>query len=219
MRISHKHKLIWVSKPKTGSTSYRALLDPFCEIKSTDATGDFYHHSSLSKIQTIFLERGWDFDAYKKVVPVRNPYDLLVSLYTYSKTDINGVRWWQVDQKKYNPEKMMGFTQWVLDERNVAWFQAMHRLETYIMDSKGNDLSDLIFKPCSEEEKFKAFIKEFCHLDLSAELIPKLNTTSKPQYLVDEVKECYSTNAVSSMIEEVFSFEIKMFQFINEKYT
>lgn len=62
MRISHKHKFIWVSKPKTGSTSYRKLLDPFCEVVSSDS-GDYYHHSSMQSIIKTFTKNGWDFDS------------------------------------------------------------------------------------------------------------------------------------------------------------
>ncbi|CAA0327666.1 conserved hypothetical protein [Alteromonas infernus] len=56
MRISHKNKFIWISKPKTGSTSFRNLLDEFSDVNSTDS-GLFHHHIKLNDLMKVFEEK------------------------------------------------------------------------------------------------------------------------------------------------------------------
>lgn len=86
MRISHKHKFILFSFPKTGSESLREMLDLYSDVKDVsfnDVTLDnpFYSHISPREMKLLFEKFNWDFDSYTKIVCVRNPYNRLVSIY------------------------------------------------------------------------------------------------------------------------------------------
>ena len=86
MRISHRHRFVFFSIPKTGSRSVRKILDPYAEIHGLpghEVTGDFpfYNHMRPVEVRDVFRERGWDFEAYFKFVMVRSPWSRLVSLY------------------------------------------------------------------------------------------------------------------------------------------
>ena len=87
MRISHKHKFIFFCNPKTGSDSFREMLNPYSEIKVNNNSkiqgekNPFYTHISPIETKKIFKNLGWDYDDYYKVVCTRNPFNKLVSLY------------------------------------------------------------------------------------------------------------------------------------------
>ncbi len=86
MHISHRHKFIFFSNPKTGSESIRKMLDPYSDIKGvpfrhTSEEHPFYSHISPAEVKAIFERRGWNYDEYFKFTFVRNPWARLVSLY------------------------------------------------------------------------------------------------------------------------------------------
>ena len=85
-RISHKHKFIFFSFPKTGSESVRSILDPYSDIIAVTKSqiteqNPFYSHITPFETKKIFEEKGWNYDEYYKFTCVRNPYKRLISLY------------------------------------------------------------------------------------------------------------------------------------------
>jgi hypothetical protein len=213
MRISHKYKFIWVSKPKTGSTSYRQLLEPHTDISSS-SEGEFYHHSSLSSIATVFEKHGWDFSSYLKICPTRNPYDLIVSLYCYSKIDENGVAWWEANEKAYDSEKSMSFECWITSDFCRNKLMQMHRLRNYIYIN-GNDCADLVFDTNTGAPQFIDFMNSNFGLGINLGDIPQLNITSKDGILMDVVRTAFSNAKINSMVEQIFGYEIERFQYTN----
>ncbi len=86
MIISHKHRFIFFSNPKTGSESVRLMLEKFNEesivpYRACTCATPFYPHMSPQEAKAVFMRRGWNFDSYRRVTCVRNPYARLVSLY------------------------------------------------------------------------------------------------------------------------------------------
>jgi hypothetical protein len=83
MRISHRHKFIQLSNRRCGSHSLRQWLTPYSDILSS-RRNPYFHHIKAEKLQTHFQERNWDWDSYFSFVTIRNPWDRVVSHYTYA---------------------------------------------------------------------------------------------------------------------------------------
>jgi hypothetical protein len=82
MRISHKHKFIFIHSIKTGGTSIRNYLNDYSDIISvSDRRSPFYFHVSAIEMEKYFQEQGWDWNNYFKFAFVRNPWDRVVSFY------------------------------------------------------------------------------------------------------------------------------------------
>ena len=86
MIISHAHRFVFFSNPKTGSESLRALLEPYNEVpvrpwRETTLAQPFYPHMPPREALPVFRANGWDWEGYRRITCVRNPYPRLVSLY------------------------------------------------------------------------------------------------------------------------------------------
>ena len=87
MRISHQYKFILFCNPKTGSESFREMLDPYSDLRVNNNVREqgenlpFYTHISPLETKEIFNELGWEYDSYLKIICTRNPFNRLVSLY------------------------------------------------------------------------------------------------------------------------------------------
>lgn len=86
MLISHKHKLLTIDIPKTGTRSLRESLYP---LGAVDIVGepllssDFYQHATALQIKNTFKSNNWDWSAYFKFTIVRNPWDRYFSFFKY----------------------------------------------------------------------------------------------------------------------------------------
>lgn len=86
MRISHKHKFVFLSLPRAASLTVRKILNPYSDIKSKrkSEVGEkfpFWHHTKAGNAKKIFEQKGWDWEDYSVFCFVRNPYDRVVSAY------------------------------------------------------------------------------------------------------------------------------------------
>lgn len=92
MIISHRHRFIFFSMPKTGSESLRALFAPLQEEDVPDWRNrtPFYSHMPPAEAQAAFAAKGWDFARYARISCMRNPYPRLVSLYRMI-ADVDGI--------------------------------------------------------------------------------------------------------------------------------
>ena len=84
MLISHKYKFVFISIPKTGSTSIRNSLSQYGDVfSSTDPNSPVYLHIKSKQLKKYFIENKWNWDDYFKFAFVRNPWDSMVSQYYY----------------------------------------------------------------------------------------------------------------------------------------
>jgi hypothetical protein len=89
MRISHRHKFVFFSSPKTGSESIRNLLDPLSDVRDvtiSQTTPSFPFHSHMRPVEmrAAFVRLGWRYNDYYSFVFVRNPWTRLLSLHQYA---------------------------------------------------------------------------------------------------------------------------------------
>ncbi|MEO0437712.1 MAG: sulfotransferase family 2 domain-containing protein [Pseudomonadota bacterium] len=86
MVISHKHKFIFFSNPKTGSEWIRLLLQDLQEeevrtFRERSHEYAFYSHMRPVEARAAFRKLELEFDDYYRFVCIRNPWARLVSLY------------------------------------------------------------------------------------------------------------------------------------------
>ena len=115
MIISHTHRFIFFSNPKTGSESLRALLSPLNEEpvgawKNRTTQHPFYAHMSPAEAQISFAAKRWPFEAYRRITCVRNPYPRLVSLYRMI-ADVDGL--WRLRRRLGLGQT--SFSRWLLE--------------------------------------------------------------------------------------------------------
>ena len=172
MRISHKHKYVFISTPKTASTSIREALndtmqispDPYpapppgkrCPFHQYHKFYDpsFETHATALDLKNRFIEEGWNWDDYFVFGFTRNPWDREVSNYEYKKRCIQkwtferegGQEWAEYCIKELNEYK--NFLNYIKNKRlltpNMSWF----------LDEEGNNLASKIYKYESLQEGF-----------------------------------------------------------------
>ncbi len=212
MRISHSSKFIFLSKPKCATTSIRQALDSFSDIKSTQEY-PFHHHVKAFELKRHFESVNWPWDEYFKFITVRNPWDMIVSYFTFGKPDINGNFWWQSDI--YDRNQLVGFKDWVLYKRK-SWHHLLPSrngylnnvftddfssltLNSYILDEYGNCLVDEIIKTEEIDDGFQSVISK---LGINIKLIPKLNESKHSSY------QDYYDEQTAKVVETEFKFDI-----------
>ncbi|MEN8154473.1 MAG: sulfotransferase family 2 domain-containing protein [Acidobacteriota bacterium] len=216
MRISHKHRFVFLANPRTASTTIRNILDDYSDIKSryiTDIDRDFpyYHHISAQELKKIFDLNGWDWFSYKRFCIVRNPFDRVVSLYhhkiqTSTQPDERRSRPYNLARKiKY---KLLGDSKF---ENYVKHLNPKKRLTTslkeFLCDKDGNFLVDdvLMFENLGTE--LPEYLKQF-GIKIEKEDIPHLNLSSGR----NKYKEYYDP-LTRKKVEEIYSYEIERFKY------
>lgn len=86
MRISHEYKFVYITIPKTASSTVKMTLNKFCEPEfrpKNDKDALYLPHSPVVVIKKLFTDNKWDWDNYFKFTFVRNPWAMVVSYYTF----------------------------------------------------------------------------------------------------------------------------------------
>lgn len=118
MRISHKYRFVFISKPRCASTYVRAVLDPFSDIKSSSQP-PFHHHATAMELKEYFAASGWNWKDYFVFTTVRNPWEMIVSYYTFFKPDIHGLYSFEDkrDGFRYLPDQPAPFREWIYNAK------------------------------------------------------------------------------------------------------
>jgi hypothetical protein len=117
MRILHSKKLIFISKPRCGSTSIRRLLDS--KMVNGDEYSDYgnenprlHPHMSLPSIMEYLADTKGNCSDYQAFIFTRNPLAMLWSYYKYFKPD-NNFRYNY--NKDHNPDIISSYHDWLLN--------------------------------------------------------------------------------------------------------
>ena len=98
MRISHKHKFVYIAITKTGSSTIRSGLDEHSEVTpSHDKESPLHFHVEAFRLKKYFHEQKWDWDEYFKFTIVRNPWPRIVSQWEYKLKTVH-----KYESKKYD---------------------------------------------------------------------------------------------------------------------
>ena len=210
MRISHKYKFIFFCNPKTGSDSFRQMLEPYSDIivknnfLNKSEKFPFYTHISPVETRNVFSELGWDYESYHKIICTRNPFDKLVSLY-------------EMIYKNYPRVLMPSFKKWLTltkvnkeggggnDYRRWRKY-GTYSLENLIYDDKKKILVDQIIKLEDIENDVPEL---FSKLGLpKIKKIVKKNVGKKYK----KTQEYYDEELVS-LVQQRYSWEINKFNY------
>jgi len=99
--ISHKYKFIFIHIRKTGGTSIECIFKKNVGGAFENGRSVQYKHENAERMKKLFPE---EWDKYFKFTIVRNPFDLLVSRY-----------FWSRDEQHLKSFKERSFSQFLLD--------------------------------------------------------------------------------------------------------
>jgi hypothetical protein len=87
LRISKKHKFVYLAPARSGSTSIRAALEVYSDVLSTHITdGDLYHHINYQMLKKLAPE----IIDYRKFTVIRDPFQRSQSLFNHHLRETNG---------------------------------------------------------------------------------------------------------------------------------
>ena len=210
MRISHKHNFIFFCNPKTGSESFREMLNTYSDlkvnnnVKKQSKSLPFYTHISPSETKEIFKKLGWKFDSYLKIICTRNPYHRLVSLY-------------EMIYKRRPDFLKPSFKNWLKKTNNRGdggggkdyhrWRKyGTYSLDNLVLDENRNYLVDKIIKLEDFEEEVPVLFSKLNLPQLKS--IVKKNVGRKSK----KSKEYYDDELIS-VVHERYSWELKKFNY------
>lgn len=212
MRISHRYRFIFFSNPKTGSESVRAILNPYSDITDVGylkrtLENPFYSHIRPVEMRTLFEDRFWPFEKYRKFVFVRNPWARLVSLYRHIA---------RVDRSF-----TCNFSTWVtsIEPDGVggggAEYKRWRRYGTYsikafIDDDEGRSLVDDVIRLEDIDSVLLDLLHEIGIPNALQIPIPRINVGST----YDHRK--YYTPETSALVREKYSHDISRFGYTFE---
>lgn len=188
MRISHKHKFIYLSTPKACSSSIRVALNKYSDIISKNHSPPYPHHGKVESIKNVFKKNKWDWSSYYKFTSVRNPWDRMVSLWTYGK------------KTKAIPARFETFQSWLASDHN--WLNLHWGYDDYYREKNGDIALNYIIKSESLQLDFKKVCKE---INIPYKKIPLINSTKHKHYI-----EYYNDKA-RKIVAEKFAKDIEYF--------
>lgn len=216
MIISHTHRFIFFSNPKTGSESVRALLAPLNEEpvgpwRDRTTRHPFYAHMSPAEAQQSFADKNWPFEAYRRITCVRNPYPRLVSLYRMI-ADVDGV--WALRRKMGLGQT--SFARWLRDTQPLGpggggrMHQRWRRFGTWsaqawTTDAKGTSLVTDILRLEHLETELPALLAQM-NLPV-ASIIGHVNARPKTDW-----RRWYSTHS-HALVAERYAWDLKRFNY------
>jgi chondroitin 4-sulfotransferase 11 len=188
MLISHKHKFIFLSTGKTGTTSIGSLLEKFRDHKV-----NFYKHCRLTEPSSLIdprdgAEKELNFNSadYFTFCFVRNPWDRMLSLYNQLRKPIRPDTW-ESRKTAHDLSNRYSFTDFLkkLDHKD---FDGYAQSNFYLIGGNGN-LLDFIGRFENLQEDFDIICDK---IGIPRQELPHKNKSKHKhytEYYDDETKQ------------------------------
>ncbi len=229
MIISNSHKYIFIHIPKTAGTSITRLLDsnlrwndlilggtPYGEKISPVYRERFglWKHSDARQVLDVVGEKIWS--SYFTFAVVREPYQRLASLYTYSEKLTKRIDW-KANIQRYMGHK--GIWQWdfiraYLESKNFSEFIRNDRLiqskvarpmSNFVEDENGQVVIDTILK-MEELDTDLARIADRIGVDTQ-----NLSLSNKSKSRTDALGFYYKNNADYKHVTDMYARDFEIF--------
>jgi len=209
MLISHKYYFIYLSNPKTGSTSIRQMLSPYADIVVLteeqcliDYQLPLAPHMDAKTLKAFFITQGWDWDKYFKITTIRNPWERLVSYYIFSRPDQNGINFYDQGYQKSTDGSSFSLLDWL---EKYKCYEHDFTLNNFVYDDAGNLLVDLIIKL---EELNLEMPKLLNKLNLDQIPIIKMNASKHKHY------SAYYTHESKELVSKAYAHDIAFGKYV-----
>lgn len=187
MRIGHKPEFIYLSNPKCGSSSVRAIMNKYTDIYAEHHPDDpaYLLHINACALKSYFEHEYYKdkavgpWEKYYKFTTVRNPWKKMVSYYFFSAPDKDFRA-----AKDIRQQRVMGKVDY---DQSTAFHHGFNPWLKHIMDGGGlphyeyfccdhdnpsNCLVDDVFKIEDINDTLPAALSE--HLDININKVPHL---------------------------------------------
>jgi hypothetical protein len=217
MRFSHKHKFILINNWKCGCSSIGLMFSKYTDqfgwaahtVDTDRPLRDKYMneqfgltysdvvHAPAKRVKEIFKKKEWPFESYIKITSVRNPWERIVSLYSFlTEKD----RWQSWNLKS---EDVISFTEFV--KKSVpTWQGGPRKWNTYEMthDSDGRSLVDYTVKLENLQEELTAITeKHFPDFKLNYGI--RINASTHDHY------STYYDEESKAIVADLLSYDIE----------
>lgn len=215
MRISHRHRFVFLSYPRTASRSIRSLLDPYSDIESTNITrvsdkSPFSHHMPAKEAKAIFDDRDWDWFGFARFCVARNPYARIVSLYHHHrqmrKMGAPGLALFPKIKAriKYSLTPVPSFRDFVL--KTVKNRRIAMPLHDFIFDDSGNCLVDDVLRFESLADELPAYLQRLGIKTQAAEM-PEVGISGIQSY------RAFFDDSTRRFVADFYQYEIDRFEY------
>ena len=218
MRLSLKHKFVYISIHKTGSETVRSLLDPYTDITSCGERKTIcYHHIPAKKMKYYFDERynkaeqkHWNWNKFFKFTTVRNPWARKLSTFSYikkraeefKKVDLGFDNWFREKALRIDAE-CANFKEYL--KKYCEPNKKRNRQLDWILDNDGNNMLDFIGKVENLDNDMKYAFKQIGLPE------PKLVHTNKSNHL--PYMDVYDEQWMIDKVAERYKDDIKYFDY------
>ncbi len=218
MIISHDNKFIFIAIPKTGTTSLQEVLknklkgSKYKIYTSNIPKNGFTKHMTITEVKNLIDKQ--KFNSYLKFAFVRNPYDIVVSWYTYlyrlNKKDNPDL----MKQEFYQARSTFGMTfeDFIRNRKDIWGKSCQHK---YITDGNGNLLVNRILK---YENYNRALINigRKVGINITNEDIVKKNESKYRKTLGKKYNNYFKNIKLKKIVYESLKKDFNMFEYDKE---
>ena len=225
MRLDLESKILLLTNPKTDSTSIRDVLDNnhtymCCEnniylnnLKEQGLCSEYYHehHTNASSMKSVlFNVYNLNIDDFFTFTFIRNPWDRVVSAYSYQNRDKNGFEFYDCNHDK-NIAGSFSFKEFIekITTEKIWNCVGIPSLENFCFDDNKQCIVKNIykiedFKLCNLEADLSVFLNRPFKFNNIIEL-PNLNQSNRKK----NYREYYTEDWMIEKVRKIYNSDIE----------